>query len=265
MEIQLLDGYLGVAALLGRRTAELHAALAKSDDPAFKPEPYTRLYQRSLYQSMRNTIRRPLQTLQTNVSKLEGETRPLAEALLARRDELMARIARVKEQKIDAMRIRCHGDYHLGQVLWTGCDFMIIDFEGEPTRPLGERRLKRTCLSDVAGMLRSIQYVAEGGLRELVSRGTIDRTAAEYPRFAQWADFWRLSAEADFLRGYLSAVDPKLIPADVDGFNLLLDAWLLQKAAYEVGYELNSRPDWLDIPLRGILKLLDAPPSLRSS
>ncbi|MAY74390.1 MAG: maltose alpha-D-glucosyltransferase [Phycisphaerae bacterium] len=255
---EALDGYSHTVELLGRRTAEMHAALADSTDAAFEPEPFSKLYLRSLYQTLRNGVRRPLQTLRTSSGKLEGDARDLAEEVLERKDELLARISRVRDLPLDGVRIRCHGDYHLGQVLWTGEDFFIIDFEGEPMRTLGERRLKRSPLSDVAGMCRSLDYAAFAGLNALVERGMVESRDEQMSRLA---DFWSVNARAAFLRGYLNAAEAPLVPADRGAIELLLDAWTLHKAAYEVDYELNNRPDWVSIPLRGILGVLDEAPA----
>lgn len=268
-EWQLINGYLSLIELLGRRTAEMHGALAFEQSVDFKPEPFSKLYQRALYQSMRNAVARPLQVLRASVKRLDGEVRTMAEQLLSRRDEMLDCLARVSNRRLDAMRIRCHGDYHLGQVLWTGEDFMIIDFEGEPMKPLSERRLKRACLLDVAGMLRSISYASQTGLRRLAQRGIALDTALRQsdgesgttdsvrtsPQ--QWADYWCASAQTAFCRGYFQYIPDNLVPTDTEGIHVLLDGWLIVKGMYEVAYELNNRPDWVDIPLRGVIGQLD--------
>ena len=256
----LFDEMLHRARLLGQRTAELHVALAQDgDDGRFHPEPFTKLYQRSLYQSMRNGVLRPLQVLRASLATIDEELRPKGEELLSRREELLGRLKRVSDTRMECARIRCHGDYHLGQVLWTGRDFVIIDFEGEPMRPLGERRLKRSALMDVSGMLRSIQYASVAGLRELVHRGTIAPEgggATQYRAFEGWARYWKSWVESAFLGAYLQHAGPGLVPENPDHQRILLDAWLIQKAAYELAYELNNRPDWVRIPLEGIMELL---------
>ena len=279
-ELQLLEGFLPLAELLGQRTAELHAALASAPSAEFKPEPFTKLYQRSVYQSMRNAVAKPLQLLRSKVEHLEGSARDFGKAVLARRDELLNRLARISEGKLDAARIRCHGDYHLGQVLWTGRDFIIIDFEGEPMKPLSERRIKRSCLLDVAGILRSISYAAQTGLRRLAERGIALESAAvassdaesssaiksdepgaaplRRPSPYHWASYWCFASQTAFCRGYFRHIPKELIPSSSEGVRVLLDSWLLVKAMYEISYELNNRPDWVDIPLRGVLELLDA-------
>jgi len=256
-ESALFDGHLELIELLGRRTAEMHVALADSTVADFAPEPVTKLYQRSLYQSMRNGIERPMQGLSKGLKTLEETPRELAERVLARKSELMGRVGTVRELPLDGVRIRCHGDYHLGQVLWTGQDFVIIDFEGEPMRPLGERRLKRSPLMDVAGMLRSLDYAASAGYRVVVERGLAPEETGAGAQIREWTTWWSFIAQAAFLRGYRAHIDPALIPGEHRALASLLDAWTLQKAAYEVRYELNNRPDWIEIPLRGILRVLD--------
>jgi maltose alpha-D-glucosyltransferase/alpha-amylase len=158
------------------------------------------------------------------------------------------------ERRIGGMRIRIHGDYHLGQVLHTGKDIVVIDFEGEPARSIGERRLKRPALTDVAGMLRSYDYAAFGALSDERATGAVDGEVATLDRWARaWYDW---SARA-FLDGYRGATaGAGFLPGDDEGFIALLDALLLSKAAYELRYELNSRPDWIGIPLAGIEALL---------
>ncbi|HSH45614.1 MAG TPA: maltose alpha-D-glucosyltransferase, partial [Longimicrobiales bacterium] len=169
---ELMGAYLESARLLGRRTAEMHRALAESIDRRdFAPEPFSALYQRSLYQSMRNLTGRTFRLLGQRTDALTEEAREEAVALSARRSEILQRLRSVVGDKMDAQRIRTHGDYHLGQVLYTGRDFVIIDFEGEPARPLTERRLKRSALSDVAGMLRSFSYAAYTALADEELRG----------------------------------------------------------------------------------------------
>jgi maltose alpha-D-glucosyltransferase/alpha-amylase len=149
------------------------------------------------------------------------------------------------------VRTRIHGDYHLAQVLWTGEDFVIIDFEGEPGRPLSQRRFKRNPLRDVAGMLRSLQYASAAALR-------IGRHRPEdVPRLEVWARAWSEWVSASFLGGYLDrARTTRLVPASDADLSLLVEFFVLEKCIYEIGYELNNRPDWLEIPLRGLLGLI---------
>ena len=153
------------------------------------------------------------------------------------------------------MRFRFHGDYHLGQLLYTGKDFVIIDFEGEPARPLSERRLKRTPLRDVAGMLRSFHYAAYAALFDLQTKGILSNDGGSTE---PWAHFWYFWVSEVFLRTYLVAASRGgFLPAARGELQVLLDAFLLDKAVYELGYELNNRPTWVKIPLRGILSLVE--------
>ncbi|HUG40700.1 MAG TPA: putative maltokinase, partial [Longimicrobiales bacterium] len=260
---ELLGAYMESARLIGTRTAEMHRALASGiERKEFAPEPFSELYQRSLYQSMRNLAGRTLQTLSREMQTLPAEVRDAAGTVVDRKGEILERMRGVVGEKMDARRIRTHGDYHLGQVLYTGRDFVIIDFEGEPARPMTERRLKRSPLSDVAGMLRSFHYAAYNALADEEVRGMARH--AELEGLDRWARFWVAWASAAFLGAYLE--DARRITGDVaDGFlpqredqlRTLLEAHLLEKAVYELGYELNNRPDWVRIPILGIRQLLD--------
>lgn len=249
---ELIGSFLESARLLGQRTAELHAALASDDkDPAFAPEPFTALYRRSLYQSMRALAEQALELLEKRLKTLSGKPREHAEKVSALKDEILNRFRLVLDKKITAMRIRCHGDYHLGRVLFTGKDFVIIDFEGEPARSPGERRLKRSPLRDVAGMLRSFHYAP---ICQLKSRGY---RPEDLPSLATWARFWTLWVSVSFLKAYLElARNAIFLPKAHEELSILLDLYALEKAIYELNYELNNRPEWVDIPLRGILEIL---------
>ena len=153
------------------------------------------------------------------------------------------------------MVTRIHGDYHLGQVLFTGSDFVIIDFEGEPARPLEERRKKRSPLQDVAGMLRSFHYAAYAPL--LQKEGSKDRRRKNCKLLGAWAQYWQKWVSAAFLKTYLEVSGNAIfIPKGREELALLLDVYLLDKAVYELGYELNNRPSWVRIPLDGISQLL---------
>ncbi|MBV8295983.1 MAG: maltose alpha-D-glucosyltransferase, partial [Acidimicrobiia bacterium] len=253
----LMGDYLDVAELLGRRTAELHGALASdTTDSAFAPEPITAHYQRALYQGMRATARRRLRELRRSLRSLDDAARPLAEEVLAREDEIMSGFEAVTVGRVRASRIREHGDYHLGQVLYTGNDFVIIDFEGEPARPLSERRIKRVALRDVASMLRSYDYAAEVARLDVAERGLVERESEAFDGLAAWASFWQRWVGAAFLRGYLDAAKPPFATTAEETAQLL-PAHLLEKALYEVAYELGSRPELVHVPLRGIRTILD--------
>ena len=248
---ETLGAYLTDAETLGRRTAQMHLALASRNDlPAFAPEPITPHYQRSIYQHIRTQA---VQALQLVRRKAKGH--PDAEALLEQEPALQERIRRILDGRLTGLRIRTHGDFHLGQVLHTANDFVIIDFEGEPSRPLSERRIKRSALRDVAGMLRSFQYAPFAVILGQ-SHGSVIRSE-DLESLEAAARFWHRWASAAFLRAYLDeSKGAAHLPGSRDEIGVLLDAHLLEKALYEIHYELNNRPDWVRIPLRGVLDLL---------
>jgi maltose alpha-D-glucosyltransferase/alpha-amylase len=247
-----LGTYLEFATLLGLRTGEMHRALlGPPEDPTFGPEPYTPFSRRSLYQSMRNLAVRSFETLRTHAPGLAQEDRALAEEVLAAEPRVLQRLKAVTDRGLRDVRMRCHGDYHLGQVLFVGRDFAITDFEGEPARPMGERRLKRSPLTDVAGMLRSFDYAVETSLLR-ASEGTGLR-AEDRPLVEPWARAWLAWVSASFLTGYRRAVaGAGIVSEETAELEAVLDTYLLEKNLYEVGYELNNRPAWVAIPLRGI-------------
>ncbi|MFH1560674.1 MAG: putative maltokinase, partial [Chloroflexota bacterium] len=253
---ETLGPYLASAELLGKRTAQLHMALASdSSDPNFAPEPFSALYQRSLFQSMRSSTIQGWQLLRQRLPALPEAVREDAQNVLGMQGAIIGRFLTFRQRRINAMRIRCHGDYHLGQVLYTGADFVVIDFEGEPARPLSERRLKRSPLRDVAGMIRSFHYASQAALS---SQGPMHIRPEDLPYLDYWAQLWYLWISATFLRSYLAVMsETDLLPTDLEDLSVMLDAYLLDKAVYEVGYELNNRPDWIGVPLRGILRLLE--------
>ena len=251
----LIGAFLEEARLLGQRTAELHNVLGSDDEVRdFAPEDFTIFYQRSLYQSMRNLTGRIFLALEKRAPQLPKHLHDDTKRILQLEEPILQRFRRLIERKINAVRIRCHGDYHLGQVLFTGKDFVITDFEGEPLHPLSERRLKRNPLRDVAGMIRSFHYAAFSPLTKGES-GVVVRSA-DLESLGEWATAWYGWVSASFLSGYFASVDASLIPNSEDELEVLLDAYLLEKAIYELGYEMNNRPDWLRIPVKGILDLV---------
>jgi maltose alpha-D-glucosyltransferase/alpha-amylase len=197
-----------------------------------------------------------LQLLHQRLKDLPEKIKEDAQQVLDLEETIIERFHSIRGQKISAARIRCHGDYHLGQVLYTGKDFVIIDFEGEPARALSERRLKRSPLRDVAGMIRSFHYAAYSAL--LRQAPLAPHPEDDLPVLAHWAQYWYIWVSAAFLKSYLSGVrQARLLPEDPEQLRILLDAYLLEKALYEIGYELNNRPDWLEVPLQGILQLIE--------
>ncbi len=253
----LLDELIGgvypeKAALIGQRTGEMHLALtADPEDKAFAPEPFNAMAQRSVYQNMRASLRRAFALLQKKIPQLPEAFRAEAAQVLASEQQILAAEQQTLERHASASKIRIHGDYHLGQVLNTGKDFVILDFEGEPARPLSERKLKRSALRDVAGMMRSFQYAAYSALWQPSMR------SEDVPFLERWADLWYRQMSSVFLHSYLSTTaGARFLPDKQSDLDPLLRAYLLDKAVYEVGYELNHRPDWVVIPVRGIKHIL---------
>jgi maltose alpha-D-glucosyltransferase/alpha-amylase len=196
-----------------------------------------------------------LQRLTSGRTTLAQETAGQAQTSLARASAKLSSLHDAQKQhpsEIQAARTRVHGDYHLGQVLWSEGDFYLLDFEGEPARPLHERRERESALKDVAGMLRSFSYAAHAALFNRTG-GRID----EFERLEPWARAWERWAGASFLKGYLAtAGSASFLPADPVQRASLLDLLLLDKALYELNYELNNRPEWVRIPLHGLAELL---------
>jgi maltose alpha-D-glucosyltransferase/alpha-amylase len=249
--------YLNSARLLAQRTAELHKSLASvTDDPAFAPESLSLSEQNVVYLSLYNLTMETFRILEEKQGTYPDETNQEIKQILKLKDKIIERYEFFRTQKISTVLMRCHGDYHLGQVLYTGDDFVIIDFEGEPARPLNERRAKRSPLQDVAGMLRSFHYASYSAMdREShYKTGQENTTISLQP----WAQYWYTWVSVAFLKSYLKHVrQAHLLPQKTDQMRLLLDAYLLGKATYEIGYELNNRPEWLKVPVHGILQLLE--------
>jgi maltose alpha-D-glucosyltransferase/alpha-amylase len=229
----------------------MHLALAsRGDIAAFAPEPITAHYQRSLYQFVRTQAVQTLQLL-----RRRAKENPEAAELIKKEQALFERIKAVINGRIAGQRIRTHGDYHLGQVLHTKNDFVIIDFEGEPSRPLSERRIKRSALRDVAGMIRSFHYAPYAVLFGQ-AQGAVIRPE-DLPALESAAQYWYRQVRDTFLRAYLDeSAKGTHLPKSKEEMATLLDAHLLEKALYEISYELNNRPDWVRIPLRGVLDLV---------
>jgi maltose alpha-D-glucosyltransferase/alpha-amylase len=256
---ELTGNYLAFAQLLGTRTAELHRALAGRDDAAFAAEPFSALYQRSVFQNMRNQANGTIALLRQRLDTLPDDSRATAELAIRRADDIQERVRELTQKRIGAVRIRTHGDFHLGQVLWTGKDVVIIDFEGEPGRPLSERRHRRSALADVAGMLRSFHYAAFGSLLNPHVGGAV--RPEDITHLEPWATAWYRTVSATFVDAYMTeAVGQPFVPTADSEQEALLELAMLQKVLYELAYELNNRPDWVSIPLRGLMELLGPPP-----
>jgi trehalose synthase-fused probable maltokinase len=254
--VRALPGnFLESAALIGRRTAELHAALgAATADPAFVAETSAASEIDTLVARISRQATETLDRLRERAQTLEPGAAAMARRLIDLRDRITARIESIGLRVHPFIKIRIHGDYHLGQLLRVDDDdFVIIDFEGEPSRPLSERRAKQSPLRDVAGMLRSLDYAAHAGL------GVVAGDDAEaVSRLAGWSRAWETAARTSFLEEYTAAARrAALLPPHDSQLHAALALFVIEKAFYELNYEMNNRPAWISTPLAGILAILD--------
>lgn len=246
--------YLEEAHLLGQRTAEMHVALASAADDALAPAPLTGATLRQTVAQFRDQAARALALLDDKRATLPEQAARAASDVLAHHDAILARYDALAEHVPAAQITRIHGDYHLGQVLYTGRDFVIIDFEGEPARPLPERREKYSPLQDVAGMLRSFDYAVSSAVQRLRDSSLPPEVLAQCDG---WGMYWLAWVSAAFLKGYTTAAGGvAFLPRERAEQAALLDGYTLNKAMYELSYELNNRPDWVQTPLEGIRGLL---------
>lgn len=239
-------GFYERVVRLGHRTAEMHLALASDrTNPDFAPEPFTANYQRSLYSSLRKLVKDRFKLLRQSMHKLDEQTRVVAERVLNMEDSILECFSEIYSIKITGVKTRIHGDYHLGQVLFTGKDYIIIDFEGEPGFSFSERRLKKSPYKDVAGMMRSFHYAAFGKILLYENYRPQDLEVLE-----AWAEQWQHYISRYYLGAYMERMGMgTTLPYEDD---VLIRTYLIEKAVYELGYELNGRPSWTIIPLRGI-------------
>jgi trehalose synthase-fused probable maltokinase len=246
---EIIGDFLASARKLGERTAQLHIALSGGGGgPDFEPEPFTDKFRDELHARLDAQADKAIALLREKRATLPPSAADDASRVLELEPRIRDAFRQVCQNRIYAVRIRHHGDYHLGQVLYTGDDFVIIDFEGEPARSLEERRLKRAAMRDVAGMIRSFQYAAFSALR---------KREPMPPNGDRWAAFWTAWVSRAFAEAYFtSAAGHAFLPDDERQRRLLFDVFLLEKALYEVAYELNNRPDWVGIPLRGIAAVM---------
>jgi maltose alpha-D-glucosyltransferase/alpha-amylase len=244
--------YLDSASTLGRRTAELHRALASPvGDSAFTPEPLRSQDLQSLLSQMHEGATRAFDALKRNLSSLPDDVVDLAALVLGQRRQILEYFRIPAGDGIHGLRLRIHGDYHLGRVLRVKTDYIILGFAGEPGRSLAERRAKQSPLKDVAGMLRSFSYAAYVTLMSHTAR-----RSEGIARLEPWARLWERSTAAAFLRAYReTTLGAEFLPSEPQDFQKLLGAYWLDKALYQLLYELNNRPAWVRAPLMGILSV----------
>ena len=259
---ELLNAYATTAEHLGRNTAELHKALASGTTPNMVPEPFSKLYQRSIYQAMRTHTGLVFRELRRRLPDVPPETRELGTKVIEFEQALHHRYRRVLRSEVDGFRIRAHGNYHLAELLYTGTDFQVFDLEGEPDKPLSERRIKRSPLRDVASMIRSFQYAAFSPLYGVESKqgsfaGQV--RAEDRPILLQWARFWSSWVSARFVQAYYSGMAGSgLLPSKPQVCRELLELFVLERAVVELGIEMEHRPAWIPLPLAGLIDLMES-------
>jgi maltose alpha-D-glucosyltransferase/alpha-amylase len=240
--------YLALVSTLARRTAQLHGALATpTEDPAFAAVPATSADVRAWRERTRSEVDSTFALLEAAVAQLPEAAQPEATELLARRARLVGRLGAAGSDAVRAQKIRVHGDYHLGQVLLVRNDFVIVDFEGEPARALAERRAKQSPLRDVAGMLRSFAYARRAALQKTAAQSAEDAAGWE-----ALLEQWEQSARATFISVYDEIARASGLYESFDEMRPLLRLFEIEKALYELRYELGNRPDWAVIPLRAL-------------
>lgn len=244
--------YLGSITLLGKRLSELHEALGGDDShPTFVAEEFTPFYQRALYQSLRNLAEHVFWSLKKMKGKAAEPHSLLINKVISLESQVYSIVSGLKGKLIYGKRIRCHGDLHLGQILFTGNDFIFLDFEGEPSKSISERNLKRSPLKDVVGMLRSFDYASRFVEKQRHAR--TEDNDKEHRLLREWS-FW---AQKTFLRSYLLNIEKsELIPKETSDQHMLTTILLIEKVLYEIDYEMNNRPNWLDIPLNGLIDII---------
>jgi maltose alpha-D-glucosyltransferase/alpha-amylase len=247
------SAYLRRMQQAGRRVAELQLALASRDDVVeFLPEPVTPDDVRGWTDRVVQRAERTLDELARRRTQLTTDDQQLIESLLSRRESLPARLRELLPEGPGCMKIRHHGDFHLGQMLIVKDDVCIIDFEGEPRRDIADRRQKAPAARDVAGLIRSIDYSATAALER-----ALKSAPDQHGRITQALDRWRERSTTAFLAAYRqSSSDTRLWPRSPEDSDRMLDFFLLEKAFYEIEYELAHRPDWLRVPLAGTCRML---------
>ena len=247
-----MAGYLQRIRIIGRRTLELQRALAsRSDLPDFAPEPITPADVAGWNERLLDRSRRTLEMLSERRADFTETIRSIADRMLNEGEQIAAHVAKLLPVDSNVLKIRHHGDFHLGQILIAKDDAFILDFEGEPRRPLSERRYKAPAARDIAGLIRSIDYSTTSALLR-ASGLTPEERIALAPKLETWREkatlaFWEASRETD---------ESRLWPPDEPTAQRMLDFFLLEKAFYEIEYELTNRPSWLNVPLDGMWRIL---------
>jgi maltose alpha-D-glucosyltransferase / alpha-amylase len=253
---ETIGTFLESARLLGVRTAELHQVLASDAvNKAFAPEPSTSHHRRAVFQSMRNLAVQTLRLLRRQLTTLPSEAQPLAQRVVELEPAMIQSCRALCDQRLSAKRIRLHGDCRLGQVLWTGKDFVFIDFEGDTSVPISERRLKHSPVRDLATMLRSFHYAAAVGLDQHVERGSIP--PENMLQFQSWLRYWNLWVSVAYLKAYFQAIaGAQILPENEENVRMMLRAYLLDRTMNELGRQLRDGSAGLDVSLSGILFLM---------
>jgi maltose alpha-D-glucosyltransferase/alpha-amylase len=254
---ELLGNYVDSIRVLARRSSELHAALSsRTDKPDFAPEPFTTFYRQGVYHGMLGQLNRSFELLRSRVRSLTAVAQTDIAELLNREGDIRSQLLTLRDTRMSGNRIRNHADFHLSNVLFSGSDWVITNFEGDFHRPLSERRIKRSALRDVATMLRSFHYVSHTALFGDVPGIVPSREA--HPQLEKWAKTWYQWVSAIFLKEYLlCAQGAMFLPQRADELRVLLGAYMTERALMEIEYELEQRPEWIRIPVHGILEQLD--------
>lgn len=240
-------------SLLAKRTAQMHKALASNKHlKDFKPQFFDHELRSEFYTSVEALIDEKLKLLQNNLHQLSEEVKPAAQILIHKKEEIKTFFKKILSQETSSKIIRIHGDYHLGQVLYTGSDFIILDFEGEPDKSPWQRRLKYSPLKDVAGMLRSFSYAAYAVLYNQYANNKVLQEQME-----PWAKEWCNYVSRIFLDVYFDEIKEADILESMDDLLPLMQVFLFEKAIYELGYELNNRLQWVNIPLTGVMQFVN--------
>ena len=245
------------ARLLGVRTAELHLALASGEPGGeFSVEPMKPHYLRGLFQSMRSLVLQNLRRLRKQMKTLPPDLVPVAQRVIELEPVILQHYRKLVGQYFAAGRIRIHGDCHLGQVLWTGQDFLFFDFEGDLTIPISERRIKRSPLRDAARMLRSFHHATYAGFHQQAERGVISHE--NLPKFEPWVRLWNRAVSRAYLQAYCEMLHPSgILPSEEDKLQMMLVAYLLNQVVDELGDELQLHSENVRAPLQAIIHLTD--------